>query len=114
MVGACHRGVGLMRSCVRRARHGLQLTLTKSDNEPTSVTPMGNSADSPNPLLRPLPAMSHDAAILDAYNPYLGYDAENFPYQQTEREMRVIYAAWSLGRFCGHSSLDSRVRAHPA
>jgi hypothetical protein len=31
----------------------------------TSFTPVGNSADSPEPLLRPLPAMGHDAEILE-------------------------------------------------
>jgi len=32
-------------------------------------TPVGNSADSPEPLLRPSPAIGHDAEILDVYDP---------------------------------------------
>jgi hypothetical protein len=31
----------------------------------TSFIPVGNSADSPEPLLRPSPATDHDAEILD-------------------------------------------------
>jgi hypothetical protein len=37
----------------------------KSDDDPTSFTPVGNSADSPAPLLRPSPATDHDAEKLD-------------------------------------------------
>jgi hypothetical protein len=50
---------------------------------PTRVTipftPVGNSADLPEPFLRPLPAKGYDAKILGVYDPYLGYDAEDFP-----------------------------------
>jgi hypothetical protein len=31
----------------------------------TALAPVGNSADSPEPLLRPSPAMGHDAEMLD-------------------------------------------------
>jgi hypothetical protein len=40
---------------------------------------VGSEADSLAPLLRPSPATGHAAEILDVENPYLGYDAENFP-----------------------------------
>jgi hypothetical protein len=59
----------------------------------TSLASVGNSADLPEPLLRPSPATGHDAEILDVYNPYLGYDAEKFPYKQADGEMRSIVAA---------------------
>ena len=45
----------------------------------TFFTSVGNSADWPEPLLRPSPATGHAAEILDVYNPDLGYDAEKFP-----------------------------------
>jgi hypothetical protein len=41
-----------------------------------------NSADSPEPILRPSPAAGHDAEMLEVSDPDLGYDAEKFPYQQ--------------------------------
>ncbi len=44
----------------------------------TPFTLVGNSADSPEPILRPSPASGHDAEILDVEDPYLGYDAEKF------------------------------------
>jgi hypothetical protein len=47
----------------------------------TWCTSVGNSADSPEPILRPSPATGHDAEILDAYDAYVGYDAEICPYQ---------------------------------
>jgi hypothetical protein len=47
----------------------------------TSLTLVGHSAGSSEPILRPLPAMSLDAEILEARDPCLGYDAENFPDQ---------------------------------
>jgi hypothetical protein len=47
----------------------------------TSFTYLGNSADSPAPPLRPSPATGHAAEILDVEDPYLGYDAEKFPYK---------------------------------
>jgi hypothetical protein len=53
-----------------------------------SYTPVGNSADSPGPILRPSPATSHDAEIFDVYEPDLGYDAEKFPYKQPQQKMR--------------------------
>jgi hypothetical protein len=42
--------------------------------------------------------MSFDAEILEAYDPCLGYDADNCPDQETSREMRVICFAESLER----------------
>jgi hypothetical protein len=52
---------------------------------------VGKSAGSSEPFLRPLPAMSHDVEILDADDPYFGYDAENVPCKHIEREMRLIF-----------------------
>jgi len=31
--------------------------------------------------------MGHEAEIFDVYEPYLGYDAGTFPYQQPQRGM---------------------------
>jgi hypothetical protein len=42
--------------------------------------------------------MSPNTEILDAYDPDLGYDAENSPDQQNEREKRLICSAWLLAR----------------
>jgi hypothetical protein len=39
----------------------------------TSFMSVGNSADSPEPIHRPLPATGHDAEMLDVYDPDLGY-----------------------------------------
>jgi hypothetical protein len=39
--------------------------LTKNADDPTPLTLVGNSADSPEPLLRPSPATGHEAEILD-------------------------------------------------
>jgi hypothetical protein len=47
----------------------------------TSFTPVGNSADSPELFLRPLPATGYAAEMLDGEDPKWGYDAEKFPYQ---------------------------------
>ncbi len=47
----------------------------------TALTLTGHSAGSSRPILRPLPAMSPDAEILEAYDPCFGYDAENLPDQ---------------------------------
>jgi hypothetical protein len=60
----------------------------------TSETLRENSADAPEPIRRRLPAMSHHAEILDVNDPDLGYDAENTPDTQTEREKRVTCSAW--------------------
>jgi hypothetical protein len=54
--------------------------ITKTDDEPTPFTLVGNSADSPEPLLRPSPTTGHDAEILDVSDPYLGYEAEAVPW----------------------------------
>jgi hypothetical protein len=45
----------------------------------TSLTPVGHSADSPEPLLRPWPTTGHEANILETYEVYFGYNAERFP-----------------------------------
>ena len=50
-------------SCRDELSH--HLVLTKSDEEPTSFTSVGSSADSPELILRPLPATGYDAEILD-------------------------------------------------
>jgi hypothetical protein len=44
----------------------------------TSLTLVGHSAASPEPLLRPSSATGHDAEILDVDDPQLGYDAAKF------------------------------------
>jgi hypothetical protein len=41
------------------------LVFTKTDEEPASFTPVGNSAASPEPLLRPSPATGHSANMLE-------------------------------------------------
>jgi hypothetical protein len=47
----------------------------------TSLTSVGNSAGSPEPIVRPSLATGHDAEILDLYDPHVGYDADTCPYQ---------------------------------
>ena len=39
----------------------------------TAFTLVGHDADLPEPILRPSPATGHDAAMLDVYDPDLGY-----------------------------------------
>jgi hypothetical protein len=46
-----------------------------------SFTPVGNSADSPQPILRPSPVTGLDPNIVDVEKPYVGYDAETCLYQ---------------------------------
>ena len=48
-----------------RAQNVRSNIVAKSDDEPTSFTPVGNSADSPEPVLRSSPAISHEAEISD-------------------------------------------------
>jgi hypothetical protein len=64
----------------------------------TPFTLVGNSADSPAPPLRPSPATGHAAEILDVEDPYLGYDAEKFPYKPPQWQMRSTSRAGLLGR----------------
>jgi hypothetical protein len=45
----------------------------------TSVTLVGSEASAPEPILRPSPATSHDAEMLDVEDPYLSYDPDTFP-----------------------------------
>jgi hypothetical protein len=49
------------------------------------------------PLLRPLPAMGHDAEILDAYDPYIGYDADTCPPRPPQQKMSPTCRAELLG-----------------
>lgn len=64
----------------------LSLLLTKSDDDPgsvtnmatTSVTWVGNSAVSPEPILRPSPGTGYDAEMLEVSEVYLGDDGETF------------------------------------
>jgi hypothetical protein len=72
----------------------------------------GDSAGSPELLLRPSPATDRDAAILDVEDPYFGYDAETCPSQQPQRTVRSTSRAGPLGGRCGNISRDSRVRRH--
>jgi hypothetical protein len=57
------------------------MPITKSDDEPTPFTPVGNCADSPAPLLRPSPATADEAEKLAVSDPDFGYDAEKFPHK---------------------------------
>jgi hypothetical protein len=68
----------------------------------TSWTSVGSDAGSPEPIRRPSPATGHEAEILDVYDPYLGYDAEKFPYKPPQRTMRSTSRAGLLGGLCGH------------
>jgi hypothetical protein len=63
----------------------------------TLYTSVGNSADSPEPFFRSSPAMGHEAEIPDVLDPYLGYDAEDFPYQRPQRQMRSPSRATPFG-----------------
>jgi hypothetical protein len=80
----------------------------------TSETLVGPSADSSESILSPLPAISHDAEILDVDDRCLGYDAEHRPDQQTSREMRAMYPAWSIGSCCGNLSRPGKREAQTA
>jgi hypothetical protein len=80
----------------RNSRKNFSLTVDESSSD--GFTSVEHSADSSHPILRPFPAMSPNTEILDAYDPDLGYDAENSPDQQNEREKRLICSAWLLAR----------------
>src|SRR5262249_21554013 len=67
---------------------GLRGTPNMAHMAKASFTSVGNSADSPAPPLRPSPATGHAAEILDASDPYLGYDADTFPYHCLQRQIR--------------------------
>jgi hypothetical protein len=56
------------------------LSCSTANMATTLFTSVGNSADSPEPLLRPSPATGRDADMLDVQDQDLGYDAEKFPY----------------------------------
>jgi hypothetical protein len=85
------------------------MVLTKNDGEPTSLTLVGHSTDSPEPLLRLSPATGHDAEMLDVEDPDLGYDAETFPYQQLQRKIRSTSRTGPLGGLHGTISIYSIV-----
>jgi hypothetical protein len=54
----------------------------KANMATTSFTLVGNSADSPAPLLRSSPATSHDAEMGEVEGLDLGYDADTCPQTQ--------------------------------
>jgi hypothetical protein len=54
----------------------------KANMATTFFTLVGNSADSPAPLLRPSPATSHDAEMGEVEGLDLGYDADTCPQTQ--------------------------------
>ena len=54
----------------------------------TSLTLVGHSADSPEPLLRLSPATGQAADMLDVSDPDLGYEAAKLPYQERQQRMR--------------------------
>ena len=54
----------------------------------TASTLGGHSCGSSEPIPKRLPAISHHAEILGAYNLGFGYDADNCLDQETEREKR--------------------------
>ena len=64
----------------------------------TSLTSVGNSADSREPLLRSSLATGHEAEILDEYDPYVGDYAEKFPYKLPPWNMRSTSHAGLSGR----------------
>jgi hypothetical protein len=59
---------------------------------------------SPEPIPRPSPTTGHKTEILDVYNPNVGYNADQFPYQQPQRKLNphlapretVLTPAWEL------------------
>jgi hypothetical protein len=55
----------------------------------TSLTSVGSNADSAEPLLRPLPAIGHDAKILAVSEPSFGYDVETYSSQCREGRGRA-------------------------
>ena len=69
----------------------LGATLSPAHMARTSFTPVGNSADSPQPILRPSPVTGLDPHIFDVEKPYVGYDAETCPYQQPQRIMWTYF-----------------------
>jgi hypothetical protein len=75
----------------------------------TSLTSVGNSADSLESLLRWSLAMGHAAEILDEYDPYLGYYPEKFPDKLPPWKMRSTSHAGLSGRLCGNLSIYSIV-----
>jgi hypothetical protein len=73
----------------------------------TSFTSVGNSADSPEPLLRPAPATGHDAETLEVYDPDLGYDAQNFPDKAARTGDETHMSRRAIERLWGHISIYS-------
>jgi hypothetical protein len=79
-----------------------QHTFTENGTDPTRYTLVGNSADSPEPRLRRLPATGPDAEILDVYDLPLGFDAETCPYLLPQQTMRPTSRAGLWGG-CGET-----------
>jgi hypothetical protein len=76
----------------------------------TSFTSVGNCADSPEPILRLLPIMGYAANILGVSDPYLGYDAGDFPHQRPQRKLRSTSHTAPFRRLCRNIPMDSIVR----
>jgi hypothetical protein len=83
----------------------------------TSLTLMGNSADSLAPLLRPSPARGPDADMRDIEDSDSGNDADTCPCPQPQRGMKPPRRAGLMGGWYGHMSAYSifrRQRNHAA
>jgi hypothetical protein len=74
-----------------------QPTCIENGTEPAFMTLAGNSAGSPEPILRLSPATGRDAEFFEVEDPYVGYDAEKIPYQQPQRQMRSPSRPGPLG-----------------
>jgi hypothetical protein len=83
-----HKNVGLVlvgsgEIDMRHCEGGLRAYVNANglENSMRFAGRVGSSADSLEPILRPSPATSYDAEMLDVEDPDLGYDDEKFPYQ---------------------------------
>jgi hypothetical protein len=76
----------------------------------TSLTFVGNGADSPAPLLRLWPTTGYAANILGVSDLYVGYDAGDVPHQRPQRKLRSTSRPAPFQRLCRHSPIDSLVR----
>jgi hypothetical protein len=63
----------------------------------TPFTLMGNSADSPEPIHRPLPATGHNADMLGRIRRDVGYDAEPLPDQPPQQGVKLTFHTGLLG-----------------
>jgi hypothetical protein len=57
-----------------------------------------SEAGSPERILRLSPATDHEAEILSAEDPFLGYDTDTCPSPSTREDIRLICSLWSSGR----------------